>query len=125
MANSEREERLLREFETTGFLSVTMEISDIRDKRDQAKLKLIREIGNARSLVDELDKRTIPTCNVGELIRNLRTIYTTYSKTNVISNLFPGDKQMISLKRESSELLDLADNIRYRFSKECKCQKEE
>ena len=105
------------------FLPLMIELDDVRIGKDQAKVKLRREIDNARSAAAKLTN--IPTCNEGELIRNLRTIYITHGTADAISDFFSKDGDARNLKRESSELLDLGDDIRYRFLKECRCQKKE
>lgn len=119
----EEAEEMARESGWTAkdFLPLMIELDDVKIGKYQAKSKLRKEIDNAKSVAAKLAK--IPTCNEGELIDNLRTIYITHGTADTISDFFSADKDARNLKRETSELLDLGDDIRYRFLKECKCQK--
>lgn len=117
----EREERLLREIKEKGFLSIIMNIDDLRTKKDQSKQKLSRDIDRVRPSINELNK-AVATCNEGDVIHNLKNIYTATAKINVISDLFPDDRQLRSLKAESLEILDTVAVTRDRLLRECECR---
>lgn len=119
VTDSEKLGELTKGWKPEDFLPLIVEIDNVRMTRDRTKLNLRKEIDKAKSAI-----RT-PTCNQRDLIDDLHNIYTIHGTADALSDFFPEDKDARSLKKESLDLLDLGDDRRFRFLKECKCQKKE